>query len=274
MTPTSSNYNDNPEGGAWLNNYYSQWEANYGGGGGGDGGAYGLPGQGRNGHGLSGVYYDWESGTYRSVYNESIVSGPVFNTSDFEKTYGAQFVYGEKQCISGVQYYSTPTLPNGNAINRMQPILFSVKDQSLAFRILWEASCFGDSEFLENNAFLSYMGVLILPNYNNTTDKCSFNYLPICGFNDNYFVTYNNQSLLILGTFHTHPGGSEYDWINGWDMQSLIKYGPVFVLSDFNLWVGYVNNGKQNAEPIVSNSAFLSNPGIYNYVKHIPGWNR
>jgi len=251
----------------WMTDVAGSWHMSGGGG-------YGLPGQGRNGKGLNGVYWDWESFTYRSTSHYEEVSGPIFNRTDFEKTYSLQIVYGQKQSISGFQYFSTPTLPNGNVISRTVPILFSIKDQNFAFNLLWEASCFGDSEFLENNAFLTNMGVLILPNYNNTASKCSFNYLPVCGLNDNYFVTYNNQSLLILGTFHTHPGGSEYDWINGWDMQYLIQYGPVFVLSDFNLWVGYANNGKQYAEPIVSNSVFLSNPGIYNYVKHIPGWNR
>jgi hypothetical protein len=71
-TPTSSNYNDNPEGGALLNNYYSQWEANYGGGGGGgnDGYTYNY---GTMGSG----YYD--TGDY--TYNTSDVMGSLCNAT-------------------------------------------------------------------------------------------------------------------------------------------------------------------------------------------------
>jgi len=49
--------------------------------GGGNGGMcnYGRPGEGRNGTGLGGIYYDWVSGMYRSVDNGQEVSLGEFN---------------------------------------------------------------------------------------------------------------------------------------------------------------------------------------------------
>ncbi|HEY3373037.1 MAG TPA: hypothetical protein VGK10_19460, partial [Prolixibacteraceae bacterium] len=38
-------------------------------------GSYGLPGEGKNGPGLNGVYYDWKSNTFRSTETENQVVG-------------------------------------------------------------------------------------------------------------------------------------------------------------------------------------------------------
>jgi len=263
-----------PQSDAWFDAYFG-WLCNrdmnpisFGGGGGG----YGLPGQGRNGNGLNGVYWDWTSFTYRSTSNFQEVNGPVFTRSDFEKTYNLQFTYAPKQSISGVSYYSSPTTPDGYAIRRFSPILFSKKDQNFAFRLLWDASCFGDSEFLENHAFLTSSGVLILPNDKNTADHCLFPYLPVVKIDNIFHVNYDNRTLEILGTFHTHPGGSEYDWINGDDFYLLSQYGPLFVLTDFWLRAaGYLPTGKPISYEVFRTRDFLNNHGIYGHVK-LPFW--
>ena len=68
---------------AWMTDV--RWGMNMAGGG---GGGYGLPGQERNGKGLNGVYWDWESFTYRSTSNYQKVNGPVFTRFDFEDVAG------------------------------------------------------------------------------------------------------------------------------------------------------------------------------------------
>jgi RHS repeat-associated protein len=71
---------------------------------GGGGGGHGGPGEGRNGTGLHGVYYDWYSGTYCSVFTEQAVGGPILNPSDFEN--GASPVFGKNGEIIGCTYYT------------------------------------------------------------------------------------------------------------------------------------------------------------------------
>ena len=133
--------------------------------------------------------------------------------------------------------------------------------------MLWDASCFGDSEFLENHAFLTSSGVLILPNDKNTADHCLFPYLPVVKIDNIFHVNYDNRTLEILGTFHTHPGGSEYDWINPYDY-GLSIYGTVFILTDFNLRAAGYTYGDTK---IVETQTFLKNGGIYGFV-HLPDW--
>jgi len=119
---------------------------------------------------------------------------------------------------------------------------------------------------------LTSSGVFILPNDKNTADHCLFPYLPVVKIDNIFHVNYDNRTLEILGTFHTHPGGSEYDWINGDDFYLLSQYGPLFVLTDFWLRAaGYLPTGKPISYEVFRTRDFLNNHGIYGHVK-LPFW--
>jgi len=131
--------------------------------------------------------------------------------------------------------------------------LFSVSRNTEAFKTMWVASYPINGTQLENNAWLTSKGVLVLPNFNNTADKCSFDYLPYFEKGGRWYVTFDNENLQIIGTFHTHPGGREFDYIDGWDIEKLRKFGPIFVLGDDHL---YYSDGNTQRK-LTSNETFL-----------------
>jgi len=77
---------------------------------------YGRPGQGGNGAGLNGVYYDHRSCTYRSVSTGEEVSGPILYPGDFEN--GGQLVFGKNGGIVGCTYYTPYCASEVNNIMR------------------------------------------------------------------------------------------------------------------------------------------------------------
>ena len=57
-------------------------------------GDYGRPGEGRNGKGLNGVYYDWSTGTYRRVENPSWEIDWYYVNQNIVQKFGITLHYG------------------------------------------------------------------------------------------------------------------------------------------------------------------------------------
>jgi RHS repeat-associated protein len=201
--------------------------------------------------GLGGMYGDliWDDNLY-SQYSLGYNSG------------GGN--YSNQGSISG------PQIEN-NDWKRLESILFSVKDQLKAMNELYYASYDNLGNItVENNAFITNKGILLLPNYLNTASNSKWSYLPI----DNHFVSFNNQKLVIFGTIHTHPGGPDYDWVNGYDINNLSNFGAVFVLSDIRLWGPVIDkNGREYVGHLMYREEFLKNGNIYNFIKIRPDIN-
>ena len=83
---------------AWANRINNPdsyfYSSGYMGGGGGGGGGFGLPGQGKNGTGLGGVYYDWSSSAYRRDENPSWVMDWFYVNKNIVQKSGVTYNYG------------------------------------------------------------------------------------------------------------------------------------------------------------------------------------
>jgi len=185
----------------------------------------------------------------------------------------SQFILGSSSGGGNNSYkgsISGPQIENSDW-KRLESILFSVKDQLKAMNEIYYASYDNlGNVTVENNAFITNKGILVLPNYLNTDGNCKWSYLPIYS----NFVTFLDQKLLILGSIHTHPGGPDYDWVNGYDINNLGNFGAVFVLSDIRLWGPVIdNNGREYVGHLMYREEFLKNGNIYNYIKIRPDIN-
>ena len=128
MDPSGNSYKQTMDEWYGEGNYWYRGQApgSWGNGGGsgshGGGGSYGAPGQGQNGTGLNGVYYDWYSGSYRSTNAESygVDWGYAYNVAS---PYGTSLPsnidlnsisFGNQNGVAGIWYLQNAYAGFGN----------------------------------------------------------------------------------------------------------------------------------------------------------------
>jgi len=146
------------------------------------------------------------------------------------------------------------------------------KNENLAYGDMWNYS-FDSDDFankiavVENAAFITNKGILVLPNKNNEHDAsdiwgCG---LPICyNLQNNYYqVKYDNSWLTIYATIHTHPNDRTGTYINGYDISAFGNFGPLVVIGWDGAHVTTNSNANQQQfctlEQILSNWSIISN---------------
>ena len=126
-------------------------------------------------------------------------------------------------------------------------------NENKAYQYLWNNSV---KTGLEHGAFITNMGVLVLPIVNNEHKATDFFVLPTRKNDGNYQVLHNGQWLNILATVHTHPNGeipygSDF-YPPRWGM------GPSFIIGPQNVWVAFrQSNGFEDTAIVMTNKQLL-----------------
>jgi len=192
--------------------FFQRKGATYGSGVGGSGGSWsgntGRPGSEGNGIGLNGVYFDWQTFTYRSVTTMNMVSGPIITTSDLLFfTYHLSSSQHDSFGIGGKPIYEKAILGGGPNSK-----FSSIDEAAMDFGLRYN-----DNSISRNKEF----GTVIYSFEENGVIFYSY-MVPIVGASENVFIPLGAPWLTtFLGFAHTHSLGSE-------DFSELDLYNTVY----------------------------------------------